>query len=479
MLPVQKAKKKWMFLASVSLCASASLSHAQQYSPVSPLPFARVKHGSTIVQDHLYVIAGDSPTGFTSSVASAKINDDRSLSPWSENQALPVNLIEIGNSVFSVGNTIFVAGGEIVDESNAAANYGRTPNQEIFYSTAAENGSLGPWERAPGSPSAAMVGAAAASDGITIYMVGGETVDGEPSAEVYFAELGFDGSISEWKPTAELLEPLSFHTLLFHAGNLYTIGGKTGSSETPVSDRVYESVLQPDGSLAEWTLSENRLKSPVYGAAGTASDAYFFLFCGQSSTYVTLNKIQYAQLTPTGITTWDEVGTDIPARAHAAVVMDPFRRALYITGGQSSMNYLDVSAGVFCYPLVGAGSSSTSRNTTASQPRTTSSETACLDISTARSKAERENRNMLILFYANNVPASVTMKDTLSNSSSFFSELSIYAIPVAVEAFENTSLASRYSVNRVPTYVLVRPDMSEIRSEYGCLTQQQVCDLAK
>lgn len=455
-------------LAVAALASGFGISPAQRAYEVTPLPFARNLHGAAVVEDHLYAISGDTPTGFTASVQSARINPDRTLGIWTENRPLPVKLIYLGNSVVSVGRTIYVVGGQEVQDGTSAGDYLRDSNNSVYYSRAGFDGALGPWQRSERWENSNCVGLAAVSDGTHLYLIGGQNGFGVVTNAVYFAPItGPDGRPGRWQATNALPTPLWFASAFHHNGVVYTVGGRTGDDETTTTSAIYQARIQPGGQLAPWTEAPQRLAFPVNGASATASPQYLFLFCGRTNSGQLVESIQYSTLSATGIGPWESTETQLSARYYSAAATHEGAAAVYIVGGRRTTNHLDINREVFCFPLARAAG--------APEP----APSGFLPWNDAYTIAAKNNRRVLLVFYSDSIPASRAAADSLARSASFFEAIATQATAVLINAAEQPALVQKYSVARVPTFVMTDTTGAALGSISGTFTQLQIEDFVK
>lgn len=455
-------------LTLLALIAGTGLAPAQRAYEVTPLPFARNLHGAAVVDDHLYAISGDTPSGFTASVQSARINQDRTLGIWTENRPLPVKLIYLGNSVVSVGKNIYVVGGQEVQDRTSPGEYTRDSNNTVYYSRAGFDGALGNWQRSDPWENSNCVGIAAVSDGTRLYVIGGQNDFGVVTNVVYFASIsGPDGRPGRWQATNALPTPLWFASAFHHNGVIYTAGGRTGDDETSTTAAIYQARIQADGHLAPWSEAPQRLAFPVNGASATASPQYLFLFCGRTSSGQLVENIQYSTLSATGIGAWESVETQLSARYYSAAATHERAAAVYIVGGRRTTQHTDLNREVFCFPLARAAG--------APEP----APRGFLPWNDAYTIAAKNNRRVLLVFYSGSIPASRVAADSLARSTSFFDAIANQATAVLIDAAEQPGLVQKYSVARVPTYVMTDTTGTALGTISGTFTQQQVEDFVK
>jgi hypothetical protein len=120
----------------------------------------------------------------------------------------------------------------------------------------------------------------------TIYVAGGATVNNEPVAKVYKAEIDTLGNLGEWEPLPSLPSARSYHSLLAFGGFLYTVGGESAAvspddgnsqnNDTKLSEIAYARIDLRTGNLhsSGWIingseLQKKRSKHTAVTAGGT------------------------------------------------------------------------------------------------------------------------------------------------------------------------------------------------------------------
>jgi hypothetical protein len=145
-------------------------------------------------------------------------------------------------------------------------------------------GAVGAWTTLSSTPlPQALVGPAVTIFNGYIYVVGGWTMAGTPSANVYSAAVQSDGTLSAWTtsgssyPTA-----VSFATVFGSGSNLYVLGGDSQISPDPnsqtgagINNATYASAL--NGKVGTWTSTNStmaaRKKHVTWIAFGHVLDA--------------------------------------------------------------------------------------------------------------------------------------------------------------------------------------------------------------
>jgi N-acetylneuraminic acid mutarotase len=91
----------------------------------------------------------------------------------------------------------------------------------------------------------------AASVGQHIYFIGGR-VDRRPVQDVFQSDYKNEVN-TPWERVAPLPVGLSGHTAVTLQGRIYVLGGRSSAGEGPLSDKVYVTQVEGDGSLTGWS----------------------------------------------------------------------------------------------------------------------------------------------------------------------------------------------------------------------------------
>jgi hypothetical protein len=236
--------------------------HITAWNATTSLPEARAFHATatatpwnalvdTLAAGYLYVIGGDDASGAVrSTVLFTSVGQDQSLGGWAETTPLPVALHSAGATV------------------------------------------LRSW----------------------LYVVGGATTGDAPVATAYRARIQFDGTLGPWQSMTSLPQARAYAPLVQFAGNLYILGGDTGTSapgSNNTSPNATKSILYQEIDLrtgglkdSSWLSAGSQLikadaKHSVIVASGwlLASGG---LYNGAASS---ATEHQYAEIQPDGSVT--------------------------------------------------------------------------------------------------------------------------------------------------------------------------------
>lgn len=204
----------------------------------------------------------ETPTGVSDSVEFRVIQNglfSPSLINWTTTTPLPQALQALG-AVFvpiedgtAPANYVFVAGG---------ADTSAAPVARVLRAVVQQNGALeGSWSEMPALPAKRAYHALVAATPFTapidtlttggfLYVLGGLDSTGAPSASVWFATVGLDGSLGAWQPTTGLPTALRSPAAVVFAGSVYLIGG--ANTQGMAQTAVWRAPVNPDGSLGAW-----------------------------------------------------------------------------------------------------------------------------------------------------------------------------------------------------------------------------------
>ncbi len=266
-----------------------------------------------------YTIIVTNPDTQSASLADAftvLVSGDGTLDWWQTTTSM--STAREGHAVVAVNNYLYAmggyAGGCISSVERAQIN---------------PDGSLGVWQIAT-PMTTPRYRLAAVAVGNYIYAIGGsDCVSSDYGlTSVERTTVNPDGTLSSWQTMASTVIPRSRVAAVTANGYLYAIGGYNSSSYLTSVER---SLINPDGSLGPWTLTNptNRARSDH---AAVAVGGYLYALGGDGSP--ALYSVERAAVSADGsIGSWQEVGGMVENRRHfAAVAMGGY---IYALGGDS------------------------------------------------------------------------------------------------------------------------------------------------
>ncbi len=169
----------------------------------------------------------------TSAVSRATAQQSGALSAWTPVTALPAARAYHATAVASAftavldttttGGWLYALGG--IDSTGATVN-------TTYYARIALDGSVGTWQTTTPLPGPLHSARAVMFRGF-LYLVGGSSGQGAPTAAGYRAAVNIDGTLGAWQPLAALPNGSAFHALLNFGPYLYAVGGDA-SAVSPV-----------------------------------------------------------------------------------------------------------------------------------------------------------------------------------------------------------------------------------------------------
>ena len=173
-----------------------------------------------------------------------------------------------------------------------------------------------------------------------VHVTGGRDANGLAQNQVWYGQIGTDGSVSSWKSTSPLAEPISSHALIaatpFNAkvkgsGFLYVLGGANANGEA-VSTVSYAS-LNEDGSVNSWS-STTSLPEPLHSLGAVIFRSAIYIAGGATTGNTPVAKVYKAEIDTLGrLGEWNQQVTLPSARAYHGLVT--FGGYLYAVGGET------------------------------------------------------------------------------------------------------------------------------------------------
>ena len=256
---------------------------------------ARMGNCTVAYGGFLYALGGN-----TTSVEAAQVSTPGTVGPWTAVTSLPQ---PIDRPACAVANgRIYVIGGL----------NGSTPLDQALYAQINPNGTLGAWT-STSKPATARFAAAALAVNGKLYVAAGSPWPVTVSySDVQVAAINADGSLAPFQPTASLAHPRDEFGLLAQGGFLYAIGGFDRAATTAMSS-VERARINDDGTLGAWAAAAP-LGTPRYAGYYGALDGQLYAVGGVTGTTTNLADGVVAGVNLDGsLTGWASVGAVFPA----------------------------------------------------------------------------------------------------------------------------------------------------------------------
>ena len=184
--------------------------------------------------NYVFVVGGaaDQTNVATTAVYRAQAQQSGALSAWSSMTELPAARAYHATAAASAytaaldtattGGWLYALGG--VDATGATVN-------TTWYAKVALDGTVGPWQATTPLPGPLHAASAVVFRGF-VYLVGGSTGQGAPTAAGLRAAVNADGTLGAWQALTALPNGSAFHALLNFGPYLYAVGGDVGAVST-------------------------------------------------------------------------------------------------------------------------------------------------------------------------------------------------------------------------------------------------------
>ncbi len=190
----------------------------------------------------LYVLGGDNGGNGTGQIFYAGIQGDGSLGAWTTN-AYSIPTPRHRHTSILYNGFMYVMGG------NAAGS----AQSSVFFGPVNGDGSVGPWATTTSMPGGRRRHTSVVYNGV-VYILGGSN----PGHNTVFrAPFQTNGTITSWTTDASPIPAKVYHHSTVLKGNrIYVIGGRAyDGTTTSLSDQIYYTTINPDGSLGAWNTS--------------------------------------------------------------------------------------------------------------------------------------------------------------------------------------------------------------------------------
>lgn len=107
---------------------------------------------------------------------------------------------------------------------------------------------IGAWTPSQSLPEALADPAVVLHEG-WVYVIGGKSTSGQPTQNVYVAQIQSNGELTAWQTARSLPVPLYTHRVATTSAHVYVVGGFDGSL---VRKEVWRATFMADGPLGEW-----------------------------------------------------------------------------------------------------------------------------------------------------------------------------------------------------------------------------------
>ncbi len=243
--------------------------------------------GNTIV-----VASGtnDGVNGLTT-VETASLDEAGTLSPFGEIAGVVEKEQRDCAAGATVGSYVYLFSGLNISANSASVTTGTVERTQV------SGASLSSFSYAPGvSVKDPRYGAAIATSGDTLYILGGANENGTLFDDVQTAHINADGTIGDFSSVGHLAAAVVYASAAVVGHYLYVFGGKNAGG--PVA-KVQQASIDADGSLGSWALASSLPTGRVYGSSVVVGQNVYLIGGTDGSTY--LPQVDTASVGPNGL----------------------------------------------------------------------------------------------------------------------------------------------------------------------------------
>lgn len=290
---------------------------------------ARQYHGTAAYNGYLYITGGNtSGSNYTTDVQYAPLNPDGSVGTWATTSALPVQLF--GHDSFAYGGYLYTVGGNSLS---------------AYYAKINSDGTLQSWATTGSAFASLRHFARTAVYNGRVYVTGGvaSLVSGDASAQVSYATINNNGTLSSWVAGTSLPDDWANHSSFANNGYLYVGGGRstTLANGTGAIGSIRYAQINANGSIGSWSTNYPNPLS-AWGNRYVSANGFLYLFgstngakdAWSSAVFVTTFKANGE----VDDTNWDRLPSRVETRWNYGAAV--YNGTMYVTGGESDTSVM-------------------------------------------------------------------------------------------------------------------------------------------
>ncbi|MHC1733387.1 MAG: choice-of-anchor D domain-containing protein [Bacteroidales bacterium] len=226
---------------------------------IGQLSSARRYLKAIAVDGLLYVVGGDTSTGRVNTVEYAVINPDGTLGDWQSTSSMLTARTNFG--LTAANDVLYAIGGQ-----------GSTSLSSVEYAPILPDGSLGVWQPTTGLNIARQGTDAIAVNGY-LYIPSGNNTGGK-LANMEYAAIQADGSLSAWTSAGGITTARVYHAVATDGISVYLIGGSAYAGNNSIS-LVERSAIAANHTPGTWQSFHN-LKRDKFGLAAVYANGFIY-----------------------------------------------------------------------------------------------------------------------------------------------------------------------------------------------------------
>ena len=244
----------------------------------TPLPAERSSSQAIVTKNRVYLIGGQSASGYSTVVYTASIDSDGFIGAWTTGPSLPVGLS--ASEAFVTKNRVYLVGG---------VSGTSTFRKLVYTATFDANGVISSWASAPAFPVDIGYGQAIVTRN-RVYMLGGSSAY-ETYNTIYNATINSDGTIGTWTLAGTLPYRFGFAQTVVTENRVYLMAGREGWT---YKNNVFSAPVNVDGTLGTWT--DNTALPVTMSDSQVVVTAGKIYLLGGASAYLTRDTVFVANL---------------------------------------------------------------------------------------------------------------------------------------------------------------------------------------
>lgn len=214
------------------------------WSLVGTIPVSLNSFELVMNVNNVYLIGGSNNGTDVSTIYRTTVNPDGTLNNWSLVGNLPYTLSSM--SAFVSRNLLTIIGG----------SSGGVVSGSVIQTQINADGTLGIWNTCP-DLTGKRCKAALFSNGLYVYLAGGQDDRSAAVSSVLRAPINADGTIGAWTAISQSLPTATQDISVFcTSGKVHLIGGGTARAGA-TRNRIYNATLNSDGTIGSWVTATN------------------------------------------------------------------------------------------------------------------------------------------------------------------------------------------------------------------------------
>lgn len=263
------------------------------WTTTTSLPISLTYSSSIVTKNRVYLFGGYNGTGWINTIYTAPINADGTLGAWSTSGTLPIawgvqKAIVIKNRVYLLGG---YTNGTTTTNNMAMATINIDGTIGTFVNVGTLPDTLG-WTQCILTNS-------------RIYLVAGYNQANSLTNVIYSASISSDGTFGAWVTETPFPVSVGAGSLAIIKNKAYYFGGVVSFPST-ITNSIYVSTINADGTLGAWSLSSSVLPTAISSSQSFVTNSRIYLITGALTASTFTGNIFSAPINADGtLGTWE------------------------------------------------------------------------------------------------------------------------------------------------------------------------------